>query len=194
MNNNALLVGLFGPPRSGKNSVVEVFVNKFAFVPLSISGPIKEKSHEVAGIAYSEDEKDCSKKELSGRTPRDLYIHLGNLDDFVPQYWVDETIKRISPHRGARYIIESVGKQHQWNRILESGIVPRIHLVEVDRPGCKWDSRTPIVDSKPAWHVFNDTTLVSLETQAASIADKILKSNDIRYTGETWEFLRKFQQ
>jgi len=191
MSNTAILIGLVGPPRCGKNIVTDIICQYYQAVHLSISDPMKCEAHRIANRIFREEEKDTPQKILSGKTPRDLYIHLGDIDNFVPNYWIDETIKLISPRAGARYVIESIGKQFQWNRILESAIVPRMHLIEIRRKGCVWDSRTPIKDYKHVWVIENDWDIRHLEAKTKELMDHILSIDDMRMSGATWQFLKE---
>lgn len=174
-----LLVGLFGPPRSGKNSVVDVLVKDHGFRAYSISQFIKDMVHSVVGHHFTDDQKDAPQSVLGGATPRDLYIHFGNGDDIFPGMWVSKVLDKIvmdGLNRTSKIIIDSIGKQHQWDYIENRRITDRFYLVRIDRKDTKWDSRTPITDSQFRQQPFvidNNGTLYDLRDKVSAVVNQL---------------------
>lgn len=143
-----LIVGLFGPQRSGKNEVVNHLVEKHGFVGLSISHAIKEHAYRLLDIpAFPDAVKDTPQVILNGKTPRDLYVHIGQIDEYKPALWVDHVVASMAGNPNGNYVIESVGKLIQWKALLLNSPIRDIELVEVRRPGKFYqDNRSHIYD------------------------------------------------
>src|SRR5579883_581230 len=130
-----ILIGLNGPKRSGKSTVVEV-ASELGVRSISISTPIKNSAHALVGSEFPDDLKDEPTDLLSGRTPRDLYRHIGALISFVPHLWVDRAW--AAQYKGTgNYIVDSVGTTDQWQRLKALASEQGMHavLVQVLRVG-----------------------------------------------------------
>mgnify|MGYP001809967254 CR=1 FL=1 len=141
------VLGLFGPPRAGKNTVISLMRSIAEWYPLSISDEIKRYSHEITGRVFEDHEKDVPQESLNGRTPRDLYIYIGQLDEFRHDLWagpVADIIYKMDNYQ--RFVIESVGKNFQWQATLNRRPCRRMLLCEVHQEGRSYDTSGPIKD------------------------------------------------
>lgn len=173
----SIVLGIFGPQRAGKNEVVSYLVNHHNFVSLSISAPIKRLAHTFAGCIFTDAEKDVPQPRLNGRTPRELYIQFGQLDEYAPNLFVDFIIEAMNGLNGTRFVIESVGKQAQWDRILDIAKPPVKALLSLTRPGCEWkDTRQVIADYQPVFHIDNNSDVAALYNRVGRVVPMILES------------------
>ena len=183
-------VGVSGPPRAGKNTIVDYLVEVYGFHHLAVSTPIKEMSHDYAQSLFTEADKDQPQEILNGKTPRDLYIHVGNLDEFVPWLWAEPTARKIGDPE-ANWVIESVGKQGQWDTFLAMRPTPQLYVLAVDRPGCAWDNRSAIDDYVLAYDVLNDGTIERLHQQVDQFLALIRERPVHRHPDDVRKFLEK---
>jgi len=155
------LLGLFGPPRAGKNTVINL-INQITgnqWEALSISAEIKKYSHQIVRHEFKDKEKDTPQEILGGKTPRDLYIYIGQLDEFRNDLWTSPIADWVYNVDHPKFVIESVGKQHQFNTLLTRKPCPRIILCEVHQEGRVYDSRGPIQDTRPIFRIENPATV-----------------------------------
>lgn len=152
-----VVIGLFGPQRSGKNTVVDHLVHVYRFQPHSISERMKDLAHALADREWGDDDKDRRSFDLNGHMPRDLYVHIGLLERFLPTVWIDPVVDKIRKSSHKCHVIESVGTQQQWYHIARQLTGYRLILVEVIRPGFTYkDNREPITDFDTSWRLVND--------------------------------------
>lgn len=201
------IIGLFGPPRAGKNEVVKRLLGRPGYVHLSISQAMKNLSHKAAGQVYTDAEKDVPQRTLQGRRPRDLYIQFGQMDEFVPAIWTDIVIDQILRSEHSVFVIESIGKQQQFNRMLEMLGGHAIHLIEVQanylvngqRFSPQWDTRGPIKDYNTPYVISNDGSPDDLDPQVRTFLEAIPyfvprdpTRNGYFLTEQGWRFGDKF--
>jgi len=113
-----MIIGLTGPQRAGKTTILCLLATKHRFHPMSIAALIKDEAHRYVGKTYSDEEKDRPMPELGGKTPRDLYIQVGNLDETVRDLWVKRMFRSQYQGPDEWHVIESVGKQFQYTEIV----------------------------------------------------------------------------
>lgn len=173
------ILGLFGPQRAGKSTLTGILRSRKSFLDLSISKAIKDECETLMGMTFREEDKDTKLPVLNGKSPRDLYIHIGQLDEFVPSWWIDRLFRRFSveaiKQRGG--VIESVGKQAQWDWMVyhAAPLNVRCHLISVSRPGYDYkDNRTPVVGREDPYIVENDGDETDFRSEMQDQAAEIL--------------------
>lgn len=193
-----LIVGLHGAPRSGKTTISQILSKKHGFRHESISESIKDMAHGSIGKTYGDEEKDVPKEELGGKTPRELYIAFGNVDDTIHPVWVRQTYLKIKTHRFMApifdsFVIESIGKQFQWDWLIENAQEEyNLALIEVVREGYTYeayrDSRSRIA-AKGTFSSFitnlskpNENTMALLESRVSVLVDVLKRKFDERQT------------
>lgn len=177
-----MIIGLTGVPRAGKTEVTKCF-GELGYQFASIGLEIKRHSHELVCREFSEEEKEVPQDHLNGKTPRDLYIAVGNLDEFVHGIWVAKMFaNQIIPameYGNERFVIESVGKQFQWDAVKSFANkmgLSNTGIIEVKRPGAdKWDNRSPVYDDV-SFVVDNNGTIGDLHLQVAIARDLMEKT------------------
>ena len=153
-----MIIGLTGSQRAGKTTAWNYFHETHGAIKLSIGQAIKDISHKLLGTVFMEQEKDLSMPELNGKTPRDLYIHVGNMDEFKHSLFVEEMLRQGYEGPGSVHVIESVGKPFQYLSILQHSMRNNdtCCILDIIRPGYEYkDSRRPIADWKPPIEVVN---------------------------------------
>lgn len=173
----SILVLVSGAPRAGKNTLVNgmlELLNSDKDRPIaraySISKPIKDKAHSLLSKYLptvfqssspdhmKDDPQDC----LNGYTFRDLYVHVGQMDQYAPGLWAnmcaDEILSNLWStkmygsfpcHRIG--IVESVGKQAQFEAVMRHDLIKdeyleKVLVIHLERPGYDYtDNRTPIM-------------------------------------------------
>lgn len=147
-----LIIGLHGAPRTGKTTVCKILSFFYGFDHHSISMPIKNAAESAVEKTFRDKDKDIPQDVLDGKTPRELYIAFGNLDDIFHSMWVRQIFNMIETdlHEGYRsHVIESIGKQHQWNWLIDNAKGFNLLLVKMTRPGHTYeaynDSRSDIL-------------------------------------------------
>lgn len=154
-----MIIGLTGAQTVGKTTVMNVLIEKFNAVPLSIAAQIKAHTHALVGVNFPETEKDKPQEILGGKAPRDLYIHIGNLDEYFHDLWVDKMFRAGYQGPDALHVIESVGKQFQWDRVKEFARIQRDEccILNITRAGIEYnDNRHPIVDPEARTYEFDN--------------------------------------
>lgn len=157
-----MIIGLTGPQRAGKTTAWNYFAEKYGAIKLSIGQSIKDVSHQMMGMVFTEEEKDEPLEQLNGRTPRDLYIHVGNLDEYKHSLFVDVMFKQGYQGPGSIHVIESVGKPFQYQAVLEFAMrnSDECCIVDISRPGHEYkDSRSPILDWLPVIEIENGSSV-----------------------------------
>jgi len=160
-----MIIGLTGPQRAGKTTVYDHFHNKHNFVRLSIAAQIKKEAHRLVGMEFTDAEKDEPQPTLNGATPRDLYIYIGQLDEYYFPLWVERMFRDEYQGPGTNHVIESVGKPFQWAAIMGFAHQNHDHCVifDVSRPDYEYkDSRSPILDYHNMMRVENKRGLDDL--------------------------------
>jgi len=184
-----IIIALHGPPRSGKNEFVLLAQKELPFLDhFSLSSRIKEVAHKVMGAVFPESLKEAQLPSLNSRSPRDLYIHAGNFDTFDPGLWAKHTSKEILasnlPSEGIVAVIESVGKQPQWNELIQNLSAQfTLVLVEISRPGYSYtDNRSPIVDNRENFHLLNNGSVEDFQKLVKELLNRV-SSLDIDRNG-----------
>jgi len=185
------IVGVFGPPRCGKNTAVDVFVREHGYTALSISHEIKNYSHKLVGRTFDESEKDIVFECLNGHTPRNLYIEIGQLEKYDPYMWVSKVADVIDESSCKDFIIESVGNQGQWNYLLDVFRNETLILLGIERPGFGWDSRTPIDDYEQINIIHNVSDVHSYSHLMNSYIEMIKNDAKPRNSDEVQRWLNK---
>lgn len=141
---------------------MEYLASKHRFHRLSIVAHIKDEAHRLVGRSFTDQEKDTPHSHLGGKTPRELYIYVGNLDEFNHPLWVQRMLRAGYQGPDELHIIESVGKQHQFTEVVRfceragDGVV----ILDVSRPDHTYkDNRSEIKDSMPHLVLSNDGDL-----------------------------------
>jgi len=160
-----MIIGLTGPQRAGKTTVYDHLEKKHDFVKLSIAQEIKNVAHELIGFSFSDEEKDKQQLVLNMATPRDLYIYVGQMDEFQNDLWVKRMFAGGYQGPGNNHVIESVGKPFQWLAILKFAQLNNDHcmIFDVMRPEHEYrDSRSAVVDFVPMLRVENSGSMEEL--------------------------------
>lgn len=183
-----MIIALFGAPRSGKTTATQLLASH-GFRFLSIGQEIKEIAHRLVGRSFTDEEKDTPSPYLGGKTPRDLYIYVGTMDDvFDPVMFArlmmrNQLEPRYDMFHSFDWIIESAGKQAQWDWLV-TGYSKGFHsvdakwgLIEITTTNSDYtDGRHRISFDGPMVHIHNCTkSKASYEVQLLS-AVKTLRS------------------
>lgn len=148
---DALILGLVGQKRVGKDTFADYLVENYGFVKLAFAEPIKHIASIVFNLDY--DKLDDMDKEaimpdygISLRQfyqkfgtelmRNDLYNHLPELESKVPKHyiWIHNLLQRIQKHRGKgqhRFVISDVRFTDEATSIFEIGG----KLVKITREG-----------------------------------------------------------
>lgn len=168
----SILIALSGPPRSGKNEVTNRLRDTWGYTHLSISSYMKDLAHDIMKVSFSEEEKDIPKIILNGKTPRDLYIHLGGMEQFNPYMFVTPVYQyirhMIENSDNHKFVIESIGRQAQWNFLIAERACKKMVIFNISREGTSWDSREPVKDCFPTYNITNNGSLDELNTKVDS--------------------------
>lgn len=174
-----MIIGLSGPPRAGKSEYAK-FLRELGMRDLSISKTIEMYTAMFMGRNFADSEKDIEQDFLQGHTPREPRIHLGQMDQYRPDLWIVKTFELFYMGPQYDYVIESVGKQPQWDAVIlwlrrnyekTDHFIART-LVNIERPGATWsDNRTRVFEQEAECrHYFlNDGTIKDLENDAANL-------------------------
>lgn len=148
---DALILGLVGQKRVGKDTFADYLVNNYGFVKLAFAEPIKHIASIVFNLDY--DKLDDMDKEaimpdygISLRQfyqkfgtelmRNDLYNHLPELESKVPKHyiWIHNLLQRIQKYRAQgqhRFVISDVRFTDEATSIFEIGG----KLVRINREG-----------------------------------------------------------
>lgn len=146
------VIGLSGPPRSGKDSIGAVLVDRLRYrfpgvvvIQRALSTPMRMAVYGMLGLTYSvrhyENEKDTPRPELGGQSIRQAMIQLS--EDHVkprygPEYWTRALINTIPPD--ARMVV-----------VTDMGFDPEVETLtrqfgslnclwpQISRPGATFD-------------------------------------------------------
>lgn len=181
------VIAITAPPRCGKNTLTEQIVNEvnaregWLGVHISLSAPMKQIAHMLLGKEYSEEQKDQPLLQ-DGHSPRDAYIHIGQMDLYDAELWGRVGGKMIydlikdNPHHNIIFVIDSIGKQAQWDglkKYLHARFEDTVRtlLMSLTRTGVEWtDNRTPVTDSRVGI-ITNDKTIEDLKRKAKTLVD-----------------------
>lgn len=180
-----IIVGLYGPQRAGKDTVCGILASEFGYEVISISQMIQDECYRIFGVRYWDEEKDEPREELNGHTPRDLFIAVGKLERFNLGLWADRVMQVVMETPRAFFAVPSIGRQCQWDRILEicgwtrlasAQEFPHPVLAFVSRPGFEnWDSREPIADRLDAYSIRNQGNLEDLRQEVIEFHARLLR-------------------
>lgn len=181
------MIGLSGPQRSGKTTVLDILCKNHRFHRMSIADQIKAHAHQLVGRAFTEAEKDAPQDFLNGKTPRDLYIMVGNMDDLVHNLWVNKMFRTQYEGADEFHVVESVGKMFQMVEIVRycerarDGVV----ILDIRRPGFEYkDTRTPIQDTYPTLYLNNDAGIDKVVSELNELIANMPKLRHIRSFGD----------
>lgn len=173
-----MIIGLTGPQRSGKDEVCSVVVREIGAKYLSIADEIKLACREFFLDQFKDDDKDKKVPWLANHTPRDLMIHVGQLDEFNGSLWVDRMMKRKYQGPDVLHVISSVGKPVQWKAIQKFCLNQRDRcaLVRVSRPGTSFaDNRRDVEDYRLTPLIKNEGTLDDLQRKTLKVFKEMLE-------------------
>lgn len=176
-----MIIGLTGPQRAGKTTVARILMQKHGAHFMSIGDMLKTAAHDLLGIypKFPDEIKDEPHPALNGKTPRELYVHVGQLDEFQGDLWVKKMLRERFQGPDSFHVVESVGKQIQWQAIRKFAFVQRCPCViwDVMRDGAEYmDNRGAIVDHRGMFHINNNGTHGELADNVTALFNK-LKEN-----------------
>lgn len=172
-----MFLGLSGAPGSGKGAFTHIACREFGFRPISLSLAIKMLGHQLVGREFPDSEKDWPSQNLDGKTPRDLYVHIGSLNKFIPDLWVRRALADQYFGPDIHYVVDSVGNQAQWNALRLRATADRhaTRLIEISRPGYEWiDNREPVSDAAPVIYLANNGSLAVYAAKCRRILGELL--------------------
>lgn len=171
---------LNGPPQSGKDCVAGFLRNEYGAQVVRFSTPIKAFAHARYGLVTTVDAyehvKDESCDEFDGRTPRSVYIEVGNaLRSFTSNLGVAALAANIVLESHASlFVIPDCGFPEERDAfkvdLIGFGLVAS--LVRVTRPGCDFSSDSRRFLAGYEHHIHNDGSLKDLMEKTSAVAKK----------------------
>lgn len=137
------IIGVSGKARSGKDSLF-AFASKDGYQRLSFAEELKARARRDLGLTVDHTDgwlKDASCSLLSGHSPREFLIDLGNLyRKYRPTFWVDIVLGKIKQAPTAKFMITDVRYPNEAEAIRKIGGL----LIRLERHS----SRDALVDEK----------------------------------------------
>lgn len=183
------LVGISGPPRSGKDSVGYVLArllkdrHRITVAVRSLSMPMRQTVYMMLGLPYSlehyENNKDVPLDDLGGKTIRQAMIALSE-DHVKPSYghgfWAKSLIHSV-PAEAHVVIVTDMGFDVEVEVLREHYGAERCVWPQVTRPGTSFenDSRSYVGDPDYRTTVINEgDNLDQIEVCAGRIYGRLL--------------------
>lgn len=185
------LIGLSGPPRSGKDSVgvalAKLIGERHAVTVChrSLSMPMRKTVYAMMGREYSlqhyETSKDIPLPELGGKTIRQAMIALSE-DHVKPtygiQFWGQSLLNTLPIETGVRVVVVTdMGFDAEVGVFEEAFGIKNCVWPQITRPGCSFDgdSRSYVGRAEQATTIINEgETLDQVTTAAGRIYGRLM--------------------
>ena len=167
------IICLYGPKRSGKDTVADVLVREFGYTPLAFATPVRDATAAAYGldrdwfreVSSNQDTKEVPLEVLGGLTPRAALVGAGMYfrDHVNRNHWADVAVRRIKAlvAEGKRVVVTDCRFMNEARAVQDIGGV----VVGVCRPET-WTGRTDDQDRAEAavydgWYRVVDVALVN---------------------------------
>lgn len=130
-----MLIGISGKPGSGKDTMAEMFIEKYGFIRLSLADQIRRVTIEATGLTMStlrsHRYKDDPLENFNDKTPRQLTIEIGDAIESVLgcDIWTNLLQRKIEDS-DSHVVIPDIRTKQQAKWIHDiGGILVRIESV-----------------------------------------------------------------
>lgn len=139
-----------GAPHSGKDTGAMILSNFLRCPSFSIADNIKDLANTInsyfeQNFKITDQNKDLPYNDFSLRTPRDLWISVGEICKtfYGVDCWINKIIKRVKQLKQTNcysvFIVVDVGFQNEFDRLVEEFGSENILLIYLNRNGCNYD-------------------------------------------------------